>query len=90
MLESSGQAFAFVGAATAMAQVTSVARAGTGQGLARALGLVGATASSAVSGVLYVAGGAPALFLTTAVVTAAIAALALALLRGSRTRTLAQ
>lgn len=90
MLESSGQAFAFVGAATAMAQVTSVARAGTGQGLARALGLVGATASSAVSGVLYVAGGAPALFLTTAVVTAAIAILALALLRGSRTRTLAQ
>lgn len=88
MLESSGQAFAFVGAATAMAQVTPVARAGTGQGLARALGLVGATASSAASGVLYVFGGAPALFLTTAAVTFAIAALALVLLRGSRTRTL--
>lgn len=89
MVESSGQAFAFVGAATAMAQVTSVTRAGTGQGLARAFGLIGATASSAVSGVLYVAGGAPALFFTTAAVTLAIAVLALALMRGSRTRTLA-
>jgi MFS family permease len=89
MVESSGQAFAFVGAATAMAQVTSVTRAGTGQGLARAMGLIGATISSAISGVLYVAGGAPALFFTTAAATLVIAVVALGLLRGSRTRTLA-
>jgi MFS family permease len=84
MLESSGQALAFVGAATAMAQATSADRAGAGQGLARAMGLIAATIASAFAGWVYVAGGALALFGGAAVVTLAVALLALGLLRRAR------
>lgn len=80
-LESSGQALAFIGAAAAMAQAVPVARAGSGQGLLRAVGLVAATIAAAVSGVVYEAGGPLLLFGGTAATVGLIAVAGLLLAR---------
>jgi len=82
MVESSGQALAFVGAATAMAQAVTVRRAGAAQGLARAMGLIGAAIASAFAGWAYVIGGAQLLFFGTAVIVLLAAIAAWVLLRG--------
>lgn len=66
VIESTGQALAFVGAAATMAYAVDPARAGSGQGLARAAGLLAAAAASALSGLAYSAGGPPLLFGSTA------------------------
>ena len=81
VVESTGQALAFVGAAAAMAQAVSPLRAAAGQGLARSLGLLAATATAAGAGWAYAVGGAPALFGGTVVLVALTAAAAWALLR---------
>ncbi len=81
VVESTGQALAFVGAAAAMAQAVSPLRAAAGQGLARSLGLLAATATAAAAGWAYAVGGAPALFGGTVVLVALTAAAAWALLR---------
>jgi MFS family permease len=71
--ESSGQAFAFIGAAAAMAHAVSPARAGASQGLMRAAGLLAATAAAAASGFGYDAGGPLALFGGTAITVIVVA-----------------
>jgi MFS family permease len=86
MIESSGQALAFVGAATAMAQAVTTDRAGAAQGLSRAMGLIAATLASAIAGWVYVLGGAALLFGGAAVVTLLVALLALRLLAVDRRR----
>lgn len=82
LIESTGQALAFVGAAAAMAHAVDPARAGTAQGLLRGIGLAAATVAAAVSGLAYQAGGQALLFGGTAVVVAVVAAVGLALARG--------
>jgi MFS family permease len=83
-LESTGQALAFVGAATAMAQVVPAARAGASQGLLRAFGLVAATIASMFSGVVYAELGAMWLFFGTVGIVAVVSAVGLLLSRGWR------
>jgi MFS family permease len=83
MVESSGQALGFVGAATAMAQTVTHRRAGAAQGLARAMGLIGAAIASAFSGWAYSVGGQQLLFFGTAGLVVAISLLAWTLLRGT-------
>jgi MFS family permease len=87
MIESSGQALAFVGAATAMAQAVTSRRAGAAQGLARALGLIGATIAATFSGWAYQTLGASAMFVGTVVIVLVLAAVAGVLLRGRTTNT---
>lgn len=81
LIESTGQALAFVGAAAAMAHAVDPARAGTAQGLLRGIGLAAATVAAAVSGVAYQAGGQALLFGGTAVVVAVVAGVGLLLAR---------
>ena len=76
IVESTGQAAAFVGAAAATAQAVHPSRAGAGQGLARAAGTLAAALVSAGAAWLYQAGGATPLFLSTAVAVLAVTALA--------------
>jgi MFS family permease len=71
--ESTGQALAFIGAAAAMAHGVDPSRAGSAQGLLRGVGLIFAIVAAAGSGLLYEAGGALALFGTTAVAVAVVA-----------------
>jgi MFS family permease len=85
-VESSGQALAFIGAAAAMAQAVPAARAGASQGLMRAFGLLTATLAAALSGVVYEAGGALALFGGTAVVVVLMIAGGLLVPRAARVR----
>ena len=81
LIESTGQALAFVGAAAAMAHAVDPARAGTAQGLLRGIGLAAATVAAAVSGVAYQSGGQALLFGGTAVVVAVVAGVGLLLAR---------
>ena len=83
-LESTGQALAFVGAATAMAQVVPAARAGASQGLLRAFGLIAATIASAFSGIVYAEFGAMWLFFGTVGIVALVSGVGLLLSRGAR------
>ena len=83
-VESTGQALAFIGAAAAMAHGVDPARAGSGQGLMRGIGLAAATVAAAVSGLAYELGGAALLFVGTAVVVAVIAGVGLLLARVRR------
>jgi MFS family permease len=73
--ESTGQALAFIGAAAAMAHGVDPARAGSAQGLLRGVGLIFAVIAATASGLLYEAGGALALFGSTAVAVLVVAAL---------------
>jgi len=84
LVESTGQALAFIGAAAAMAHGVDPARAGSAQGLLRGIGLAAATIAAAVSGLAYEAGGALLLFGGTAVAVTVIAAVGLLLARGAR------
>jgi hypothetical protein len=88
-VESTGQALAFVGAATAMAQVVAPARAGASQGLLRAFGLVAATIASAFSGLVYADHGAPWLFFGTVAIVGVVSIAGLLLLRGAPKQTAA-
>lgn len=85
VVESTGQAFAVIGAAAALAHTVPPARAGASQGLMRAAGLVAATLAAAASGAVYEAGGAIALFGGTGLVVVVLAGVGLALIRASRT-----
>jgi len=87
MVESTGQALGFVGAATAMAQTVTHRRAGAAQGLARAMGLIGAALAAAFSGWAYVVGGQQLLFFGTAGLVVGISLLAWVLLRGRSSET---
>ncbi len=82
--ESSGQAFAFIGAAAAMAHAVSPARAGASQGLMRAAGLLAATGAAALSGFGYEWGGATVLFGGTAALVIVVAAVGVVLTRRGR------
>ncbi|GAA1756993.1 hypothetical protein GCM10009747_14430 [Agromyces humatus] len=86
LLESSGQALAFIGAAAAMAQAVPAARAGASQGLMRAFGLLTATIAAALSGIAYDAGGPLALFGGTAIAVVLMAAGGLLVVRAARPR----
>ncbi|WNV77818.1 MFS transporter [Geodermatophilus sp. DSM 44513] len=83
--ESTVQALALVGAVATMAQAVDPSRAGSGQGLARAAGLVAATAVAAASGAVYALGGPLLLFLGTAVAVVLVSLAAWPLLRRGRT-----
>lgn len=85
-VESTGQAAAFVGAAAAIAQAVPPARAGAGQGLARAAGTLVAAAVSVVAAWVYQVAGPTPLFLSTAVAVVAVTAVATRLLRPGRGR----
>ena len=84
IVESSGQALAFIGAAAAMAQAVPAARAGASQGLMRAFGLLTATIAAALSGIAYDSGGPLALFGGTAIVVVLMAAAGLLVVRAAR------
>jgi MFS family permease len=84
LVESSGQAFAFIGAAAAMAHAVVPARASSAQGLLRASGLIAATVASALSGVVYADLGALTLFWGTAGTVLVVSIAGLMLLRGSQ------
>ena len=86
IVESSGQALAFIGAAAAMAQAVPAARAGASQGLMRAFGLLTATIAAALSGIAYDTGGSLALFGGTAIVVVVMAAAGLLVVRAARAR----
>lgn len=83
-VESTGQALAFIGAATAMAHAVDPARAGSAQGLLRGIGLAAATIAAGVSGLAYELGGATLLFVGTAVTVLVVAGLGLLLARSRR------
>ena len=84
VVESSGQALAFIGAAAAMAQAVPATRAGASQGLMRAFGLLTATIAAALSGIAYDTGGPLALFGGTAIVVVLMAAGGLLVVRAAR------
>jgi MFS family permease len=83
LLESSGQAFAIIGAAAALAHTVDPARAGGSQGLMRAAGLIAATVAAAASGAVYQWGGPIVLFVGTAAAVVLVAAIGLACIRSS-------
>ncbi|MGL5818036.1 MAG: MFS transporter [Phycicoccus sp.] len=87
LVESTGQALAFIGAAAAMAHTVDPARAGSAQGLLRGIGLLAATAAAALSGLAYDGGGALLLFGGTAAAVAVLAGLGLVLARTGQART---
>jgi MFS family permease len=84
LIESTGQAFAFIGAAAAMAHAVDPARAGSAQGLLRGIGLIAATIAAAVSGIAYEIGGQMLLFGGTAIAVVVFAAVGLLLARSRR------
>ncbi|GAA1797963.1 MFS transporter [Agromyces neolithicus] len=86
LVESSGQALAFIGAAAAMAQAVPPVRAGASQGLMRAFGLLTATIAAALSGIAYDAGGPLALFGGTAIVVVLVAAGGLLVVHAAKAR----
>jgi len=81
LVESTGQAAAFVGASAAIAQVVSPARAGAGQSMARAAGTLAAAGVSILSARVYQVAGPTPLFLATAAAVLALTAVAARLLR---------
>ncbi len=68
LIESVGQALAGPGTAAAMARASGAARAGSGQGLARGIGFLGAGLTAFAAGPVYQYWGARALFGGTALV----------------------
>lgn len=83
LFESGGQTLVGAAGAAAMGWAVPGRRAATGQGLGEALATVAAAGVAALAAPLYAAGGSAALFFTTAALTAASLAGAVALAHGS-------